>query len=238
MASTQEPTRDHALEHLGDEMVELLALTSVNAEAPALETLSGDALADLVADADDPARRGAYAHLARCQPCRDRWQARAIDIRLTRDELESLVDEAFDDAALERQREGILARLAARRDGGRVLSFPLRDARPAPRERPAIRWLAAAAAAGLLVGVAAGQQFRGLSPSLSRDLFGRGHEAASRLAPRATSWLPESGATADLRPVHAHDELFLSEMETALNNRGVAELRALDDLTPRAPAER
>jgi hypothetical protein len=144
--------------------------------------------------------------------------------------IETLIDAQLGDEALETQRRSILDRLAGRRDV-RVLDFPVRPARAARRDRPAVRWLAAAAAAGLFVGMLAGQR---LQPMFSSPLFGPGHETSARLVGRTPAWREPGEATADPRPVHAHDELFLSEMETAVNNRGALQLRALDDLTPTA----
>jgi hypothetical protein len=97
-----------------------------------------------------------------------------------------------------------------------------------------VRWLAAAAAAGLFVGMLTGQR---LQPMFGAPLFGRGHETSSRLGSRVPvwntpAWNTSASGESETRGPHAHDEVFLSEMETAVNNRGAAQLRALDDLTP------
>lgn len=150
----------------------------------------------------------------------------AGEIDEARDAVEALADEDFDEAVLDRQRAAVLARLAAGREG-RVLAFPAREGQPPRRERPAMKWLAAAAAAGLFVGVAAGPSFNSV---VRAPLFGLAHEASPRRS--AAPWTPVA-ADASLDVTEGHDELFLLEMESTLNNRGVAELRALDDLTPR-----
>lgn len=229
-----------ATAHLDAEMLDVLALAALNEpdlheqtlneqlpteQPPTEQTLTDQTLTE----------QPLHEHLESCPACLAVWQARVTALGAARGDVEALVDGGVSDEALEQQRASILARLAGR-DGGRVLAFPAREARPARRERPALRWLAAAAAAGLLIGVGAGQQLnhvKGLNAIAMSHLFGPGHEAAPRLSARHTSWRTESPATVQLVPVHAHDELFLSEMETALTYRGVAELRALDDLTPR-----
>ncbi len=91
--------------------------------------------------------------------------------------------------------------------------------------RPAARWLAAAAAAGLVAGLAAGRM---LLPG-----FDTVHEAdAPQFAVTAAPPMLMPAAV----PLHVEEEEFLAEMETVLTNRRVPELRALDDLTPRAGA--
>jgi hypothetical protein len=192
--------------HLDADAVDVLALVAANGgEFPADEA----------------------AHLAHCRACRLAVDDRSQVLQDVRTGVDALVDAAFDDAALNRQRVSILDRLAARRDGGRVLVFPPRDLRNAPRDRPTARWLAAAAAAGLLVGLLAGQRLQPVLRAPALALFGGSHESAIRPAGTRVA-----GAHADPVLVHAHDELFLSEMETAVTYRGVAELRALDGLTP------
>jgi hypothetical protein len=211
---------EHADAHLDPELIELLGLLQANGDDPSLEAdaYQGDAYTV-----------SGRAHLAQCEPCRVALQACVDTLRLERAEIEAIVDTQVSDEALDRQRRGILERLAARRDGGRVLDFPARPARTARRDRPAVRWLAAAAAAGLFVGMLAGQR---LQPMLTSPLFGPGHESGPRIAGRPTAWRESAATSADPVLVHAHDELFLSEMETVVNNRGAAQLRALDDLTP------
>jgi len=158
-------------------------------------------------------------------------------LRADRASLDAMVDDEFGDAAFDLQRHAILERVLERRDGGRVLTFPPREPRAVRRDRPAVRWLAAAAVAGLLIGMLAGQRLHPVLSSPTSGLFGASHESAVRRASRPAAARP-SVAGADPVLVRAHDEVFLSEMEAALNNRGIPELRALDDLTPRASTSR
>jgi hypothetical protein len=138
-----------------------------------------------------------------------------------RDDLTALVAASSTEAALDAQRGRIAARIAAQRDNSRVLEFPVRAGGPARRDRPAMRWLAAAAAAGLFVGMLTGPRVQPVLVGLLEPSAGQHRPLTQprqeRAAGEGVSW---------------HDETFLSELETAVNNRGAAPLRALDDLTP------
>jgi hypothetical protein len=198
--------------HLTPDLVDLLAVLSLNGDAPS------DRPADRLDIESGPER-----HVDGCGTCRAALDVRVAALLLERDAVAALVEDRCSEPALEAQRRGIFARLAARHDNGRVLEFPARAGKPARRDRPGVRWLAAAAAAGLFVGMLAGPR---LQPVLGSPFFGRGHEGATRLVARTPT------STGDARLIHTHDEVFLSEMETAVNNRGALPLRALDDLTP------
>jgi hypothetical protein len=199
--------------HLTADLVDLFAVLSINGDLPV----------DCQVDPELDAASADARHLAECAACREALAARVEAVQLEREAVGALVDAYLTEPALEAQRRGIFARLAARRDNGRVLEFPVRAGRPARRDRPGVRWLAAAAAAGLFVGMLAGPR---LQPVLGSQFFGRGHEGSGRLVAH------KPASVGDAVLVHAHDELFLSEMETAVNNRGALPLRALDDLTP------
>ena len=94
------------------------------------------------------------------------------------------------------------------------------------------RWLAAAAAAGLFIGVAVGSFFqngvvltraRRIAPSVA---------PAVRPAPQPAS-ADETPAAAPAPPAHDNDDEFLSELELALDRPHTHDLLALDELTPR-----
>jgi hypothetical protein len=157
-----------------------------------------------------------------------------LDLQGARNSVEALVDELYSDADMLRQRDRIRERLAPARlamPGSRVLAFPHRPAAVARRARPAIRWLAGSAAAGLLVGITAGHY---LVPPF-QTLDGRSVGRAGRSAQTAwTAARPYAASDAG----HSQDEDFLVEMETVLNERRVAELRALDHLTPVSVTDR
>jgi hypothetical protein len=133
-------------------------------------------------------------------------------------------DDSFPAERLAAQHAQIFRRLEAAERPARVIAFP-RFAQPlTSRTSHASRWIAAAAAAGLIVGVGVGQ-LMDLRHSLSRattEQVAPTTMAAQRLDPR-------------LSPVNVtRDEAFLSELDASLSRAAVPELRALDAFTPRA----
>lgn len=151
------------------------------------------------------------AHLDRCDQCAERalemsrWLE---DVQTTgREDAEAV----FTDDALVRQRDQVLSRLAQLDRPSKVISFPA--ASPATRQPYAARrvnpgWLAAAAAAGLMIGV--------VSMELSHMLPLGGTETASQVVAVPTS---------------SYDDSEL--LHTTYANPSVGGLDALDDMTPR-----
>jgi anti-sigma factor RsiW len=163
------------------------------------------------------------AHLSACDECR----ARRLRLELMFTEIsgaaEAEADAAFPDERLAAQRTRILHRIEQDGRPARVIAFPAAggpEVRPL-RTRPAARWIAAAAAAGLAIGLLAGH--------LAHDLptMGRPSRAAV-IAPAAAA------RPATPRPVNAvlNDEEFLGEIEFAIEGPHLAVLQPLHDLTP------
>ena len=155
------------------------------------------------------------------------------DRHLSDDEIASLLaeysetvnaeaDAAFPAERLARQQSRILHRLEQEGRPGRVIAFPAGHAHePAPlRARPGMRWIAGAAAAGLIIGVAAGQ--------LANNFTTR------ERAPQIVASLPDQGG-ATLRAVSTtlSEEEFLGQLEIAIEGSRSASLQPLDELTPR-----
>jgi hypothetical protein len=167
-------------------------------------------------------------HLASCGVCEER---RANLARMLTEVSEVAVAEAdalFTPERLDRQRAHILQRVDQESRHGRLISFPAAHSSSPTllRARPAARWIAGAAAAGLLIGVLAGH--------LAHD-FTAGHVtpsgppsglAAPRLAvsPEATGFQAVSTTMSE--------EEFLGRLELAVEGTGGSALRPLDDLTP------
>lgn len=129
-------------------------------------------------------------------------------------------DAHFDERALEAQRHKILARLAHLGHPARVIRFPKAPSGELPAPSVNRRWISVAAAAGLLIGVLGGQ-FVNIVPKQTR-----------RLAPMATSIAPSAPAGPTfLQTAAPLDDGLLGEIDTALQLRSAAELRALDELT-------
>jgi hypothetical protein len=210
--------------HLGDEV---LAGTALQQH---LLQQSGDERPLL-----SPAAR---AHLADCPRC----LARLDDLRVTLDEQRQgaadLADARFPQARLDAQRTHILARLAERHAGARVLMFPTATVPtlghlPRPQQ-PGMRWIAATLAAGLFVGLATAQVLYTHDRLVRRITSQQAAAAVPRILRQGVRWEAISGP--DAQPGEEQDDRLLGEIESALaTRRRNPALRALDDLTPRAP---
>lgn len=179
-----------------------------------------DAAALGAAVLDDMVDPRVEAHLGSCPRCRRERDRIAIILDGARAGADDAVDAAFGPADLDRQRRAILQRIARTGGVARVLRFPAGADDHALAAPPAQgRWLLVAAAAGLLLGVAAGQL-----PHLYN---------ASR---PATATADEARVAAPPGPVEVVDwrldEALLSEVDAALTSGTRPELAALDALTP------
>ena len=168
---------------------------------------------------------------ARCDARRMRLQRLLDDVS---DTATTAVDAAFPPERLARQQARILAHLQHEGRPARVIAFPAGHTQHDPlvsRTRPASRWIAAAAVAGLVVGVIAGRFGHGYS-------FGR--PIPARVIVAHTAEQPElraAGTTASLREVTASitdEDEFLNQIEIAIDGPAAAALQPIDDLTPRA----
>jgi hypothetical protein len=134
--------------------------------------------------------------------------------------LRAEADVMFTDERLARQRAHILRRIEEDTRPGQVIAFPnAQPARQAPRARPGMRWIAGAAAAGLLIGAAAGH--------LAHDLPG-GIRAVPSPAVASRGLQPTLQAVSTTMS----EEEFLGQLEIAIETTGGSALRPLDDLTP------
>jgi hypothetical protein len=170
-------------------------------------------------------------HVASCNHCAGRLAALTSELDALRTTAWQEADAAFDDAALDTQRNKILDRLAHLGQVARVLRFPGRAREAAMPVSPMGRgWLSVAAAAGLLIGLVAGQ----LIHFVPWDT--RLHRVAS---PSTQAIAAPSRGSAGAVLVHASaniastDEELLDEIDEAMQLRRAASLRALDAFTPR-----
>jgi hypothetical protein len=202
------------------------------------EVLAGAALQQHTGDDTLALSPAAHAHLARCGRCAARLDALCLQLAGQRDLAVAAADAQFSESRLAAQRDRILAQLAARHAGARVLIFPTPTPAPPqllPRPQQAgMRWVAATLAAGLFVGAMTGQVL------YTRDLLVRHvvNQQAQQQAPHIPRyhqrWTAESGP--DAQPGDERDERLLGEIESAIaqGRRRNPALRALDDLTPHA----
>jgi hypothetical protein len=171
----------------------------------------------------------ALEHVSRCDLCASRFADLTVKADGLRDVAFAQADEVFDDAMLDAQRTRILDRLAHLGQVARVISFPHRSRDVAmPVSSSGRRWISVAAAAGLIIGLVAGQLLH-FVPSAGLPLRDDG---ASLQAVDRSSRAAIVPATASMR-VLSDDEL-MEEVEAALQVRRAHSLRAIDALTPTA----
>ena len=195
--------------------------------------LSDDRLIEVcVLEAPTPGEQEHLAACARCDARRSRLEALLDDVSVTACEA---ADAAFPPERLTRQQARIMAHLQHEGRPARVIAFPAgySHAPIVSRTRPGSRWIAAAAVAGLVIGVIAGRV--GHDVSFSRP--GVSVPSVSVIASRAAE-APEfraTGSTGIIREVSnpIDEEEFLNQMEIAIDSPAAA-LQPLDELTPRA----
>ena len=164
-------------------------------------------------------------HLAHCPACDTRYETLSAEFDATRDAALAEADAVCTADRMERQRDRILRRVDALHAGPRVLPFPaaIQNGHAAPQPRVFRRWVAAAAVAGLLVGLGAGRMiFNGASTTATTA------DARQQAAPGAPASLRQAPT---MRALHVepavNDEEFLSEIEMATAAPRTRELRAI-----------
>lgn len=174
----------------------------------------------------------AAEHLTACAECGGRYTALVQLLDRIPTEAAAEADEVFTRDRLARQQELILRRIEHMAHPARVLSFPGRLSKTigGGSLRVAPRWLAAAAAAGLFVGVAVGGAVfeGGLRPRGTSRRSSSG-QALSSPVPLSGSGTASVSATIREAP---DDDAFLSDLELALERSSAGELVPLDALTP------
>jgi hypothetical protein len=166
-------------------------------------------------------------HLADCEPCALRYAELARVLDVVRSDGEAEADAIFTPERLRAQQEQIARRMETVGRPARVLSFPdrmmQRTIRVSTLRSP--RLTAAAAAAGLFLGIALGASFE--------------WESRLRLVPGLTARNPMTARSVRLPAVPsrgagegAADEAFMTELDLALDRPRTRELAAFDAFTP------
>jgi hypothetical protein len=172
--------------------------------------------------------QAALAHAAECDTCHRELSRLASEFGALRLEAAREADAHFDEIALEMQRNRILDRLAHLGQSARVLPFPgtsrNRGAQPGVVNR---RWISAAAAAGLLIGIFAGQLLHLVADN-------RGGQVAAPLAQQASARTGGPAVVPASAALAISDDDLLGEIDVAVQRRRAPELLALDALTPTA----
>ena len=169
-------------------------------------------------------------HLLDCAHCTSRYGELTQLMDEMRLDAEAETDAIFTPERLRQQRQQIVRRLEQVGRRARVISFPARVGRQVAgaTQLVAPRWLAAAAAAGLFVGVAvSGLFFQAVRLESEPMIMARSKPVRPPVAPppvRVTS--PASVQEP------ADDDRFLSDLENALRRPRTRELLPFDALTP------
>ena len=172
-------------------------------------------------------------HLSACARC----DARRVRLQCLLDDVSDAAaveaDAAFPPDRLARQQARILAHLQHEGRPARVIAFPNGHGHQEPtvlRTRPGSRWIAAAAVAGLVVGLIAGR--------FGHD-YSLGRPGAASVIVARTAEQPEFRSAAGVGTIREvtvsiSEEEFLNQLEMAVDGPAAAALQPLDDLTPRA----
>ena len=172
-------------------------------------------------------------HLSDCDACRRRFDELSQFMLALRNDADAQLDAAFPPDRLRAQQQEIARRLEGIGRAARVISFPGRlAARPSSTStvRLATRWIAAAAAAGLFVGVAAGTVFNfgGRLNFAQNNRSNIGRSAVPRFQPNT----PSRVGPVPIEPPSPADDAFMSDLESALDRPHTSELAVFDALTP------
>lgn len=189
--------------------------------------LNDAALAEVWTEASLAGRHASHPHLEECGACRSRFESFSMWLEDLRLDATAEAATMFPRERLAMQQAQIFRRLEAAERPARVIAFPKFSQPLTARSSHASRWVAAAAAAGLIVGVGVGQ-LMDLRHSLrlpSAPVTETRQADAARAA-RMDSAVRTVSATGE--------EAFLSDLDASLARSSVPELRALDDLTPHA----
>ena len=187
-------------------------------------------LAERAGDTMDPP---VAEHLADCAECSARYAELVRFIDSLRAEAEAEADEIFTPERLRAQQLQIARRVEQVGRAARVIEFPGRFVSRhmnVSGARGVTRWVYAAAAAGLVIGVGLGVFYDSGWRSVRRgtQMSSNQRQLASQ-RPAATT----PAATSGTAPAHeASDEAFLSDLEVALERPQTRELQPFDALTP------
>lgn len=175
-----------------------------------------------LADSQPPAE---HPHLQACPECRLRYASFSTWMDEIRSDAAADAADALSPERLAGQHAVIFRRLEALERPARVIAFP-KASDGTSRRSPMHRWIAGAAAAGLIAGLGLGQVFDirhwSLQPS---QIAGQTADPKSNPTPRGAVALPSLATISD--------EATLTEFEAIATPRYEA-LRAYDTFTPRA----
>jgi hypothetical protein len=169
-------------------------------------------------------------HLSDCGECAAAFAELVAFMNAVRSDGQADADVVFTPERLRAQQQQIARRLEHVGRSARVISFPGRfdDSRIAGAPwRTAPRWIAAAAAAGLFIGVAVGASYQWEVRAHAPRRLAMSHRLPTDVAP-----IPTVGPSP--APPATDEDAFLSDLEIALARPRTRELQPFDALTPHA----
>ncbi len=178
-------------------------------------------LSERIGERPDPP---AAEHLTDCTDCARRYAELTTFLDGLRSEAQAEADVVFTPERLRTQQQEIAARIAHVGHAARVISFPRRytgDGTDHRAHRVATRWLAAAAAAGMFIGI-------GTAFFLETGVHGHVARTAALSRPAHI----RTASPGRLSPSDPSEDRFLSELDLALDRPRTAELMPFDQLTP------
>lgn len=189
--------------------------------------LDDAALAAIWTDGSAAGAQPSHPHLQVCAGCRSRFGSLASWLEDLRLDAAAEVDELFPPERLAAQQAQIFRRLEAAGRPARVIAFPRFTPPLTSGSSNASRWIAAAAAVGLIVGVGVGQILE-LRPPLSAPVAPPSNVRVADVPRPDRADVRVAGGTS------GREEAFLSELDATLSRPAFPELRALEEFTPRA----
>jgi hypothetical protein len=192
-----------------------------------LRHLDDSRFADLWSRALATGEAATDPHLASCAHCQSRYADFTDWLERIHDDARDEAEDAFPPERLAAQQSQIMRRLEALERPARVIMFP-RFGRPVTSTQgQAQRWVAAAAAAGLVIGLAAGQFFD------VRHIF-RPAVRAPQMQARAVTPSQSRPQVVPVSATSVSDETLFFGGDPARTSGRLEMLKSIDDITPRA----
>ena len=165
----------------------------------------------------------AREHVSSCTTCQARGLAAAELLEEFTRAAASETDRLFGDDLLARQHARIMGRVAQECRSARIISFPAAPPAAVRPVRGGTRWVAAAVAAGVILGIV-GEHVT--------ERIARGGRPTRAFAVPAVQVVGDTGVAVRAVSVGSDDD-FYGQVELAFGSAAPAALRPLDVLTPR-----
>jgi hypothetical protein len=164
-----------------------------------------------------------HEHVSSCATCQARGHAVAELLDEVTRATASETDRLFSDDLLARQQARIMGRVAQECRSARIISFPAAPQAAVRPVRSGTRWVAAAVAAGVILGIV-GEHVT--------ERIARGGRPTRAFAVPAVQVVGDTGVAVRAVSVGSDDD-FYGQVELAFGSAAPAALRPLDVLTPR-----